>query len=72
MGVPKWFLLAHPLYKSPPMAADAGVSEVPYYSHIIMTARARNIGVDFALWAKKLCQEAEESVNGLKRESATD
>ena len=32
----------------------------------------KDIGVDFALWVKKLCQEAEESFNGLKRESATD
>ena len=32
----------------------------------------KDLGVDFALWAKKLCQEAEESFNGLKRESATD
>ena len=39
----------------------------------IMSAYARvYIGVDFALWAKKLCQKAEESFNGSKRESATD
>ena len=30
------------------------------------------IGVDFALWAKKLCQEDKEVFNGLKRESAAD
>ena len=50
-------------------------------SVIIFKARSRSstrfettkdIGVDFALWAKKLCQKAEESFNGLKRESATD
>ena len=33
---------------------------------------SQDIGVDFALWAKKLCQEAKEIFNGLKRESATD
>ena len=49
--------------------ADAGVSEVSYYDD---RAHARSIGVDFAPWAKKLCQIAEESFNGLKRESATD
>ena len=32
----------------------------------------KDIGVDFAPWAKKLCQKAEESFNGLKCESATD
>ena len=30
------------------------------------------IGVDFALWAKKLCQEDKEIFNRLKRESAAD
>ena len=40
--------------------------------YIIMTARALYIGVDFALWAKKLRQKGGESFNGLKRESAAD
>ena len=41
-------------------------------SRIRILEITKDIGVDFALWAKKLCQEAEESFNGLKGESATD
>ena len=47
----------------PPADLDGGQAHSGHY---------QDIGVDFALWTRKLRQKGQESFNGLKRESATD